>query len=403
MKSEIGNRRFLLFLLRVLIVAAVAVGIVVSVNYFVDASHVITSRTHEDMARLAVEGKTVAVPENYNERHFQLAVVNHMKTLPETVVVGTSRGMYLGEEITGFTDIYNSCISGACLEDCYAVLGLYRQKFSRFPSRVILEISPWLFNGEIEEDRWTEIYTYRTAAERLYTELNGVAPEINAVEWTPFGSDEKPFYSSENPWFSLAYFQYNCYMIRKKGLDAFREEPAHESTDPSEPADYPDGTVRNAASKEEESGERLAEVRSASGPVTFQNAQEMAEPDAGKMQAFELLVRSLLDRGSEVIFYLQPFSETQCRLSFDENMNPAFPLVETYLREFAAGCGIPVVGSYDVRNYGLTDERFIDSLHLDRQGTKYVWDTDYLPQASSRNSQRFPIQLLRYSASSAKE
>ena len=337
------------------------------------------------MAKLALSGKTVAVPENYNERSFQMSIVDQMKTMPETVVAGTSRGMYLGEEITGFSSIYNSCISGACLEDYYAVLGMYRRKFSGYPSRVILEISPWLFNGKVSEDRWTEIYTYRTAAEKLYAALNGRKPEINAVEWTPFGSDEKPFYSSENPWFSLAYFQYNCYMIRKKGLDAFTEEPPHESTDPSEPADYPDGTVRNAASREEESDERLAEVRAASGPVTFHNVQKMTRMDEEKTLAFEHLVRDILDQGSEIIFYLQPFSETQCRLSIDQEMNPAFMLVETYLRRFAGEHGIPVVGSYDARKYGLTDDRFIDSLHLDRKGTAYVWSSDYLPQIPSRN------------------
>ena len=46
MKSEIGNRRFLFFLLRVLVIAALAVGIVAGINYFVDASHVISSKTH---------------------------------------------------------------------------------------------------------------------------------------------------------------------------------------------------------------------------------------------------------------------------------------------------------------------------------------------------------------------
>ena len=52
------------FLLRVLIFAVIALGIVVGINYFVDASHVITSRSLEQMARLVLEGNTVAVPEN---------------------------------------------------------------------------------------------------------------------------------------------------------------------------------------------------------------------------------------------------------------------------------------------------------------------------------------------------
>ena len=91
--SEIGNRRFGFFLLRVLIGAALVFGVLVGINYFVDASHVITSRSHEQMAVLALEGNTVAMPENYNERSFQMAVVDHMKSRPETLVLGSSRGM----------------------------------------------------------------------------------------------------------------------------------------------------------------------------------------------------------------------------------------------------------------------------------------------------------------------
>ena len=77
MKTEILNRRFLVFLLRFLIVAAVVLGLVVGVNYFIDASHVITSRSQEQMAKLVLEGNTVAVPDNYNERIFQVAVLDH--------------------------------------------------------------------------------------------------------------------------------------------------------------------------------------------------------------------------------------------------------------------------------------------------------------------------------------
>ena len=363
MKTELANRRFLLFVFQLLLAAGLILGGLALFNSSVDASRVISSKAHDAMAKLALEGNTVAAPENYNERVYQLAIVNNQSAIPETVMIGSSRGMFLGREITGFENLYNHCVSGGCLEDDYALLGLYEQKYARLPSRVILEISPWLFYGGNPEARWLENYSYRTAAEKLYSAVNGQKLEIRVKK--------------ENPYLSVPYLQYNFSVLCEQGFAAFRGDEARVSADPTEAADLPDGTIRYAAALEERSAERLAAVTSVSGPVTYQNADKMTELDEGKTGAFERLVRYLLDRGTEVIFYLQPFSPTQCRYSFDEALNPAFGPAEAYLRSFAARCGVETVGAYDSRLYPLTDEDFIDFMHLDKTGTRTVWQSDY--------------------------
>ena len=376
--SEIRNKRFWFFILGVLLSAALIVGVIVGVNYTVDASHVITSRSSEQMAVLALEGNAVAVPENYNERTFQMAIVDHMSSQPETLVLGCSRGMYLGTEVTGFESLYNHCINGSTLEDAYAVLQLHRQKFGKVPQRVILEVSPWVLYDWNPEVRWTEIYTWRTAAEALYNRLNEQKMVIDRSEGSPYQQEGSPFYSRENPYFSLPYFQYNCLVIRQKGLAAFNGDPARVSADPDEAADLPDGSVRKDAFTEHPSPERLAQVRATvTGAVTYENVQQMAEVGKVKGAAFEALVKDLQAAGCEVVFFLQPFCESQCVLSLDEGLNPAFTVVENYLKDFAEANRIKVVGSYDCRPYGLTDEDFSDYAHLDKAGYQTVWDTDW--------------------------
>jgi hypothetical protein len=111
--------------------------------------------------------------------------------------------------------------------------------------------------------------------------------------------------------------------------------------------------------------------------VTYEDVQKMTEIDPEKGEALEALVRDLLADGAEVILYLAPFSETQSRLSFDDQLNPAFDLVEDFVHELAGGCGVPVVGSYDAREYGLGDEVFLDNLHLNAEGNAVVWRTDW--------------------------
>ncbi len=360
MNSEIKNKDFRLFLLQATITFLIIVALITSVNYFIDASQMIKSKTHVQMARLALDGNIVAVPENYNERVYQMAIVDEMNEIPETLVIGSSRGMYLGEEVTGYKRLYNSCVSGACIEDYYALIGLYYQKFSDVPSRVVIETSPWIFYEDNPEAMWSENYTYLTSCKNFYQEVNGhdLVRNIN----------------KENPYFSIPYFQYNFSMLKKVGIEVFHDKEAKISIDCSEAADYPDGSIRYRAEDENASIERLEKVRATEGAVIYEAVNNMIEISDERMKEYEKLLQYLLKSNSEVIIYLQPFSFTQCHYIYDENMNPIFGDIEDYLNDTSLEYGVQLIGSYNARNFDITDELFIDFMHLDKTGTKIVWN-----------------------------
>lgn len=354
------KKDFLKFIISVSIYGAIVLGIIIGVNYSVDASSVIRPQ-HTQMAKLALAGNVVVAPENYNERVYQVCIVNNMKKIPETIVIGSSKGMFVGEEITGYRDIYNNCVSGACLEDYYALLGLYYEEFNDLPNRVIIETPPWVFYAGNPESRWQEDGTYHDSACKFFEEVNGVelAKTVNS--------------DAENPYISLSYFRYNVEQWREQGDKVF-EEDAKISTDTSESADYPDGTIRYAASYENESVERLNSVLAVSGPCIYQDSNNMIEIDAEKTLRYENLIDYLQSSGTEVIIYMEPFSVTQCKYSFDEGLNPGYPLAYDYIMNLAKEKNIEVHGGYDSRMFGLSDHRFIDFMHLDRAGTSFVWN-----------------------------
>lgn len=358
METELRNRKFIYFVLQATVIQGLIVCLIIGVNCSVDASQVITP--YVETARLALEGNIVAVPENYNERLYQVAIVDGMEESPETVIIGSSRGMFLGEAVTGYSDLYNNCVSGACMEDYYALLGLYYKKFSRLPARVIIETSPWIFYGDNPEARWTEEYVYTSSAAYFYYTVNRV--KLNKeVE-------------RENPYVSLSYFRYNLSVLKEKGIRAFQKEPARISIDPTEAADYPDGSIRYAADLENASEERLAAVRAASGAVTYENVNKMTGIDSDKAEEYENLLRFLLENRVEICIFMSPFSNTQCQYIYDEKKNIIFDDVENYLKEFGSKYPMKVVGGYDAREFGLTDEYYIDSVHLDRTGNQILWN-----------------------------
>lgn len=351
---------FVKLLITLAVYGSLIFGIIIGVNYSIDASSVIRPQ-HTEMAKLAIAGNTVAAPQNYNERVYQVCIVNNLKELPETVVIGSSRGMFVGEEITGYKNIYNNCVSGACLEDYYALLGLYYDKFKTIPRRVIIETSPWIFYEGNPEGRWREDGTYHDAACDFYKIVNG-------EELT-----EKSKSDQENPYISLAYFRYNIEQWQEHGDEVFKED-ARVSTDISEAADYPDGTIRYEASLENESEERLNKVLATNGACTYQDSNNMTEIDYEKSLRYERLIEYLQNHETEVIIYMQPFSVTQCKYSIDEKLNPGYMLAFDYITKFAKKRNIEVHGGYDARTFQLSDNRFIDYMHLDREGTDTVWN-----------------------------
>ena len=81
------------------------------------------------------------------------------------------------------------------------------------------------------------------------------------------------------------------------------------------------------------------------------------------------------EHGTEVILFLAPFSPTQCGYSFDQDLNPGFRLVEEYLRDLTEKKEIRLIGGYDSRAFGLTDEQYIDYSHPDKSAIKTVWES----------------------------
>lgn len=360
-KSEIRNPQFRLFLRQVTLLICLFLATILTINYFVDASQVITTKSSTNMARLSLSGKIVAVPKNYNERVYQVSIIEQMQSMPETIVIGSSRGMYLGKDITGIDSIYNHCVSGACMEDYYALLGLYDKKFSKLPKRIIIEVSPWVFYENNPDSRWSENITYRSACKDFYEKVNKETFNRTNLK-------------KENPYISIPYFQYNIEAIKEKGCKAFITQPAKVSNNTSEQADYPDGTIRYDASLELPNPKRLEKVNSTNRGVTYENVHKMKKIGGIQKQNFESIITYLLKKDVEVTFYLQPFSVTQCKFIYDKNTNPVFKDVERHLNETGKKYGIRVVGSYDVKNFDLFDNQFIDFMHLDKEGTRKVWN-----------------------------
>ena len=353
------------FMLLALALVSAALLTISAVNYSIDGSHV-WPHNYSQLAELALNDNVVAVPSNYNERLYQVTIVEQMEYYPDTIVIGSSRGFYFGTDITGIDNIYNNCVSGACIADYYALVGLYYKK-GVLPSTIIVEVSPWCFYEDNGEYRWKDVKQYKESYFELYKIVNGT--DIS----------DSYLFDGSFPIISLSYFQYNLLVLRDMGINAFDGLPVKISDSLDEAADYPDGSYRYPSSFENGSTERTETViRTSSGPVTYQGSNKMTKISASLSNDFENLIAYLVENDVNVVFFMSPFSKTQSVNIYDNNTNMAFPLVEDYVYTLADKYGCTVVGGFDSREYGLEDNQFIDNMHLDKEAVRIVWNTDYV-------------------------
>ena len=52
-------------------------------------------------------------------------------------------------------------------------------------------------------------------------------------------------------------------------------------------------------------------------------------------------------------------------------------VIDVYRGRVKAERNIAVIGGYDARKYDISDENFIDFMHLDKMGTRIVWESRY--------------------------
>ena len=320
---------------------------------------------YEPIAKQSLQGKTIEIPANYNEREYQHQIIKHLSKIPDIIVIGSSRAMYLGKEILNKESVYNHCVSGAILMDYYAITGLYQNYWHKMPDNIIIELSPWIFSNISNECRWTENFNYCSAASNLYETITGNS--VNTVI--------KNFFN--NPLFSFKYFYTN--LQKALNLQSIFGMPqsliiTQTCSAINNLTEMSDGTILYPKNLEQPGKERLQLVKLTSNkPVTYQDCHLMKGIDSELFKSFELLIEFLKKNNKKITFFLAPFSPSQHQYIIQHNSNPLFSVLEDNLKKFAKKNNIEVIGSYNPSPFNLQDENFIDFMHIDRNSIKEIW------------------------------
>jgi hypothetical protein len=269
---------------------------------------------------------------NMDERHFMKARIEAESLRPDTLALGSSRIMQVGDH-NFHKKTLNLGVSGASLEDIVALADMATQKFQ--PRTLLVGVDPWLFNAKSGQMRWKSIEAEYEA---------GLARIGSVAAMTKIAREEK-LDSRLSALLGGIYLRVNAgsYMA----VDDVPEARNKIRRDGSLIYD----TVYATKSQREIRSELDVLLDYSMGNYEY---SEKAE------RRFSEFVNFYSGK-YEVVLVLTPYHpELYTRMM---QQRPLFLQIESRAREFASRHRLRIVGSYDPSSIGCGPNDFYDGMH----------------------------------------
>lgn len=333
-----------------LLVASIA-----TLNYRLD-SHYLFSRSHllENAVDDLLSGRMIAGIRGVDNRYLQKRIIEKMKEIPDTIVIGSSRSVLLRASFFGFEttgSFFNHAVGAASLKDYIAILGIYKRK-GALPARIIVEIAPWLFDKRHEGSKFSRQWL-SSANEYYYLMrlLNYNIPEL-------IRSYNNVLHKILKTKFLIAYsdtIEHFKLLLSGEEIDyriANCKYPEVFLKMPDGSRNYPFSKRRQYDSFSKEDNRQF--LKTMAKHIHQQSLQKM----------FLDLISYLENNGTQVVFFLPPYNP---KTYHQINKNRALQYVHNYERmilDLAKSKNIPVIGSYNPHISHLSYKDFLDGVHI---------------------------------------
>lgn len=327
-------------------------SVVISVNYFVDPANLYHEGTVTKLVDCLNDGKNVKIPANIDEGVFQEKRIATMTWNPETVIIGSSHVMYMPFDDGSM--VYNAGMSGAYLGDYYALIGLL-QYYDKMPKKIIIGVDPWTFMRGSLDGKHPSLHRY---AEYMKKNIDGSQDTYYGGNYI----DDKL-----KELVSLSYFQSSVEYARKNRLRKAEEHVEAVSDDliGDDAKILVDGrrvpSVKNFLTQQEIDEEILKLLNKG---TMYQMGTGFKDVQHDNIADFEKLLQYLQANGVEVSIYLPVWHPKIYSFFCESEAFSGVKRIEDTIRKIGYGYHIPVHGGYDPRDCGITENDFMDYLHL---------------------------------------
>jgi hypothetical protein len=309
-----------------------------SINYVGDPAHLFDKSYEKRIAEILLSGRNVTNTFNYDDRQLQEILIRKLDVSPEIVVMGSSRTMLIGEQTLNKSEVRNSSVAGASLEDLIAIYQLYKSE-NNLPKKFLIGLDPWIFNANNGQERWKTLSEEYCAFKNNDCFQEGHISKIKQL-------------------LSPSYFQSSMKNILGKKIQPKGTRDRHNEYNTI----LSDGSLTyNREMREKNHDQVLKSI------VTYTNAHPYSLSGFNNLfpryvEEFKLLINDMEEAGVEVEFILIPYPPQVYSVLKSEYSTVIE--VENFIRRFAENRRIEIHGSYNPIPYELRDINFYDGMHL---------------------------------------
>lgn len=331
-------------------------ALIVHVNYSIDCQgYFLGDLDTRSIVEMILDGKDIVGFDLILARQREVldTLVANMNdnTVPETIVLGSSRAMQLSEEIVG-TSFYNSSTSGADFCELLCEFYIYDRR-GRLPQNIIIGVDPWIFNLDIDAQS-------KRSDPMMYAEF--VSERLGIP--IPYETED----TSQN-WqylFDLSYFQGNLDSLQNEAVTSGEVQPVPDGVDPytlDAEIRRPDGSIIYSVSYRNRPQEEIdMDILYQTGGMSFLG--NYPEPDPQRLAIFEAWLQYMQEKDINLFFFLAPYPPAE----YDNALEKAeeyggFLGTEEAIRALGRKYNIPVYGSYDPYAIPAESTDFYDGLH----------------------------------------
>ncbi len=346
--------------------------ILVLTNFFVDPFDMFHPIGDDDrwIVEQLVQGRNVLYYGNWDQRLVQKGYIEEMgerKKDFDVVVIGSSRALQIHPGMFPGKIFFNSSVTGAGLEDAIAIMQLYKKNHVGTET-VIVGVDPWMFNVKNELEDWHVIESSYNDFLKDFFHVS----LFDRYRTLMHQSGTLEIRKKVKLLFSLRYFQDS---VKKKDT-AFvsQQHKIVGSVYQEQPVKASDGSVVNSRELREKSPEGvLGDVKEYMAKGKLYGMDSFVEIDGDLQKQFDVWLKSLQDDGVHPIVFLPPYHPYTYDFMTSGLTYLIILDVEKHIRDVCAELGIPVVGSYNSREAGLTNQDFYDFMHPRREAVERLF------------------------------
>ncbi len=270
-----------------------------------------------------------------DDRQFNKFRIIYENLKPDTLVVGSSRTMNIGNEVLK-ENVFNMSVSGASIEDHITLILMALEKFK--PKKIILGLDPWLMNKNNYQFRWKSLSKEYELAKKI---IENPSKKRKVFIFTE--SKNKNLYEEiiDKLYSYLNIRSFEIYEKNKQNIN--------------KPYIKRDGS-RHYPQKKSEIIPKVIDY--SMNDYEFSNINH---------RMYSKFIKYLKSKKIELVIILSPYHQKSYDMTLKKNTN-LVDLEKIYLN-IAKENSIKTLGSYNSHKVGCLEEEFYDYMHFDIECT----------------------------------